>query len=79
MKTLKITSKFVSRMTVATKLLKISLSNIALIDDEILSVEKRSRSPCLYALVTTRPIPYLHQTSSVLRKSPLELLSVLME
>ena len=30
-------------------------------------------------LVTTRPIPYLHQTSSVLRKSPLELLSVLLE
>ena len=25
--------------------------------------------------VTTRPIPYLHQTSSVLRRSPLELLS----
>ena len=33
MKTLKITSKFVSRMTVATKLLKMCLSNI-LIDDE---------------------------------------------
>ena len=31
------------------------------------------------ALVTTRPIPYLHQTSSVLRKSLLELLSVLLE
>ena len=30
-------------------------------------------------LVTTRPIPYLYQTSSVLRKSPLELLSVLLE
>ena len=30
-------------------------------------------------LVTTRPIPYLHQTSSVLRKSPLELLCVLLE
>ena len=28
------------------------------------------------ALVTTRPIPYLHQTSIVLRKSPLELLCV---
>ena len=34
MKTLKITSMFVSRMTVATKLLKMCLSNI-LIDDEI--------------------------------------------
>ena len=34
MKTLKITSKFVSQMTVATKLLKMCLSNI-LIDDEI--------------------------------------------
>ena len=33
----------------------------------------------LWALVITRPIPYLHQTSSVLRKSPLELLSVLLE
>ena len=33
-KTLKITSMFVSRMTVATKLLKMCLSNI-LIDDEI--------------------------------------------
>ena len=28
------------------------------------------------ALVTTRPIPYLHQASSVLRKLPSELLSV---
>ena len=28
------------------------------------------------ALVTTRPIPYLRQTSSVLRRSPLELLSI---
>ena len=28
------------------------------------------------ALVTTRPIPYLHQTSSVLRRSPLELLFI---
>ena len=28
------------------------------------------------SLVTTRPIPYLHQTSSVLRRSPLELLSI---
>ena len=27
-------------------------------------------------LVTTRPIPYLHRTSSVLRRWPLELLSV---
>ena len=34
MKTLKITSMFVSRMTVATKLLKMCLSNI-LIDDKI--------------------------------------------
>ena len=34
MKTLKITSMFVSRMTVATKLSKMCLSNI-LIDDEI--------------------------------------------
>ena len=34
MKTLKITSEFASRMTVATKLLKMCLSNI-LIDDEI--------------------------------------------
>ena len=25
------------------------------------------------SLVTTRPIPYLHRTSSVLRKSPLEI------
>ena len=31
------------------------------------------------SLVTTRPIPYLHQTSSVLRKLPLELLCVLLE
>ena len=31
------------------------------------------------SLVTTRPIPYLHQPSSVSRKSPLELLSVLLE
>ena len=38
-----------------------------------------SESQSLYPLVTTRPIPYLHQTSSVLRKSPLELLSVLLE
>ena len=30
-------------------------------------------------LVTTRLIPYLHQTSSILRKSPLELLSALLE
>ena len=28
------------------------------------------------SLVTTRLIPYLHQTSSVLRRSPLELLSI---
>ena len=34
MKTIKITSMFVSQMTVATKLLKMCLSNI-LIDDEI--------------------------------------------
>ena len=34
MKTLKITREFVSRMTVATKFLKICLSNM-LIDDEI--------------------------------------------
>ena len=44
MKTLKITSMFVSRMTVATKLLKMCLSN-RLIDDEILSDENQSRSP----------------------------------
>ena len=31
------------------------------------------------ALVTTRPIPYLHQTSSVLRRLPLELHFVLLE
>ena len=30
----------------------------------------------LAPLVTTRPIPYLHQTRSVLRRSPSELLSV---
>ena len=30
-------------------------------------------------LVTTRPIPYLHHASSVLMRSPLELLSVLLE
>ena len=30
----------------------------------------------LCVLVTTRPMPYLHQTSSVLRRSPLELLSI---
>ena len=58
MKTLNITSVFVSRITVATKLLKMCLSNI----DEIFSVEKRSRSPSFLSLVTTRPIPYLHQT-----------------
>ena len=29
--------------------------------------------------ITTWPIPYLHQTSSIVRKSPLELLSVLLE
>ena len=40
MKTLKITSKFVSRMTVATKLLKMCLSNI-LTDYEI---RKRSKT-----------------------------------
>ena len=28
------------------------------------------------ALVTTWPIPYLHQTSSVLKRSPLEQLSI---
>ena len=28
------------------------------------------------SLVTARPIPYVHQTSSVLRRSPLELLSI---
>ena len=39
MKTLKITSMFVSRMRVTTKLLKMCLSNI-LIDNEILRVEK---------------------------------------
>ena len=32
-----------------------------------------------WSLVTKRPIPYLDQTSSALRKSPLELLSVLLE
>ena len=37
MKTIKITTEFDSRMTVATRLLKISLSNIVLIDDEILN------------------------------------------
>ena len=40
----------------------------------------RGKSVCMsecVALVTTRPIPYLHQTSSVLGKSPLELLSVI--
>ena len=47
MKTLKITSMFVSRMAVATKLLKMCLLKIEniVIDDEILSVEKRSCSP----------------------------------
>ena len=130
MKTLKNTSMFVSRMTVATKLLKMCLSNI-LIDDTIpvailfvislatvtsskvtsskLNVENSAKwyynisfgkprvmgaieslgsfgSPRSIlrikprmSLVTTRPIPYLHQTSSVLRKSPLELFCVLLE
>ena len=46
MKTLKITSMFVSRMTDATKLLKMCLSNI-LIDDEIFNDKrwKNDRHP----------------------------------
>ena len=44
MKTLKITSMFVSRMTVATKLLKMCLSNI-LINNEILLKNNPGRHP----------------------------------
>ena len=41
--------------------------------------EISSNGDLLKTLVTTRPIPYIHETSSVLRRSPLELLSVLLE
>ena len=78
MKTLKITSMFVSRMTVATNLLKMCLSNI-FIDDEILSVEKRSRSPCLYVNISLATVTSskhsehlgqsLDQASDVCRRS----------
>ena len=39
-------------------------------------MKKQYKSSITKTLVTTRPIPYVHQTSSVLRKSPLELLSI---
>ena len=42
--------------------------------DLVLNCQQK-KNLCCAELVTIRPIPYLHQTSSVLRRSPLEVLS----
>ena len=65
MKTLKITSKFVSRMTVATKLLKMCLSNI-LIDYEI-----RKRSKTIPVAILFVNISLATVTSSTVMSSKL--------
>ena len=48
-------------------------SRLATAPDTPTCIVSNTRWP---ALVTTRPIPYLHQTSSVLGRSPLELFSI---
>ena len=67
MKTLKITSLFVSRMTVATKLLKMCLSNIdLLIDDEIFKRWKTIPLAILFLNISLATV-----TSSTLTSSKL--------
>ena len=48
-----------------------NVRSVVLFSDNVLS-----RIQIYKSVVTTRPIPYLHLTSSILRKSPLEQLSV---